>query len=460
MKPEAPVTSTRAPAKAGPDSLSDSMPESDAMDSRSDRDMQQRGRAKAHRERHDSLPLVMRASSLPGRVERALSRWQRRLRRIDRRVVTLRPEGESAGRALLSYIVDGFLLPEGVDLPRSHTHFWESREIGRILVELGFVVDAIHWTNTAFLPQSRYDLLVDVRLNLERLAPLLGPDCLRVMHAETSHRSFHNPEQQRRLDELAARRGVRIAPQKMLEENRAIESADAAIVVGNAATLATYAFAGKPMWPVPISQPVLYPFPEDKDYAACARRFLWFGSGGLVHKGLDLVLELFASLPDYHLTVCGPVDRERDFERLYHRELYETPNIRTVGWIDIGSPEFLSLARETLALVYPSCSEGMNGGTVTCMHAGLIPIVSRPTGVDLEPSEGVLLPDCRLETLRQAVVELAARPPHELAALARGAWETARRRNTREGFHLAWSTAMREILARFRPGLALSAPPA
>lgn len=402
----------------------------------------------------------MRASGLPGRVERALSRGLRRLRRVDSRVVALRPAGEPIGRALLSYVIDGFLLPRDVAPPLSHTHFWEAREIGRILVELGFAVDVIHWTNRDFQPDGRYDLLVDVRLNLERLAPRLGPDCLRVMHAETSHRSFHNPEQQRRLDELAARRGVRLAPQKMLEENRAIESADAAIVVGNQATLATYAFAGKPMWPVPISHPLLFPFPEGKDFAACARRFLWFGSGGLVHKGLDLVLELFAALPDFHLTVCGPVDRERDFARLYRRELWETPNIRTVGWVDVASPEFLAIARETLALLYPSCSEGMNGGTVTCMHAGLVPVVSRPTGVDVDPSCGVLLADCRPATLRTAVLELAGRPPAELAALARGAWETARRRNTRESFRRAWESAMRDILARFRPALAVRPPSA
>ena len=397
----------------------------------------------------------MRASGLPGRVERALSRWLRRLRRLDSRVVALHPGGEPAGRALLSYIIDGFLLPLDAELPRSHTHFWESREMGRILVDLGFAVDAIHWTNASFVPAAPYDLLVDVRLNLERLAPRLGPSCLRVMHAETSHRSFHNPEQQRRLDELAARRGVRLAPQKMLEENRAIESADAAIVIGNQATLATYAFAGKPMWPVPISQPLLYPFPDGKDFAACARRYLWFGSGGLVHKGLDLVLELFAGLPDYHLTVCGPVDRERDFARLYHRELYETPNIRTVGWVDIASSEFLAIARDSLGLLYPSCSEGMNGGTVTCMHAGLIPVVSRPTGVDVDPSCGILLADCHPETLRRTVVELSSRPPHELAALARRSWETARRRNTRASFRQGWESAMREILARFRPAIAL-----
>ena len=35
----------------------------------------------------------------------------------------------------------------------------------------------------------------------------------------------------------------------------------------------------------------------------------------MVHKGLDLVLEAFAGMPEYHLTVCGPVAKEKDFER-------------------------------------------------------------------------------------------------------------------------------------------------
>ena len=60
----------------------------------------------------------------------------------------------------------------------------------------------------------------------------------------------------------------------------------------------------------------------------------------MVHKGLDLVLEAFAATPELQLTVCGPVDRERNFNDFYRRELYRTPNIRTVGWIDVAGREF------------------------------------------------------------------------------------------------------------------------
>ncbi len=397
----------------------------------------------------------MRWRSLPGRVRRLAERELRKLRGIDERVVRLAAAGGPArARALFSYIVDPFLLPAGSELPHSHTHFWESWTMARTLAELGFEVDAIHWTNRTFVPREPYELFVDVRLNLERLGPALGADCLKVMHAETAHPSFYNPAQRARLAALASRRGIRLAPFKLLEENRAIEHADCATLVGNERTQATYRFAGKPLFPVPISQPLLYPFPEDKDFAAARHGFLWFGSGGMVHKGLDLVLDAFAGLPGHRLEVCGPVERERAFEAAYARELYRTPNIRTHGWIDIAAPGFLALTRGALALVYPSCSEGQNGGTVTCLHAGLLAVVTPEVGVDVAPSFGVLLDQPSVEAIRAAVVALSERAPGELAAMARAAWRFARDHHTRERFAAEYRRAITQILERFRPALA------
>lgn len=396
----------------------------------------------------------MRLRPLVGRGRRFLDRTLRRLRRTERRVVTLSPAGDPIGRALFSYILDPFLLPDGAEPPHSHTHFWESLAIGRTLVDLGFAVDVIHWTNQRFLPAAPYDLLIDVRINLERLAPLVGPGCLKLMHIETAHHRFYNAAQERRREELASRRGIRLAPYKTIAENRAIESADAATILGNVVTQATYAHAGKSLWPVPISQPFLSPFPEGKDYSEARRRFLWFGSGGLLHKGLDRVLEVFSALPHLGLTVLGPVEREPEFERAFARELYATPNIATRGWIDVAGPTFATIARENLALVYPSCSEGQNGGAVTCMHAGLLPVLSRESGIDLAPDRGVLLATSTLEEIRGAVLDLAARPPAELEAASRRAWEWVRAHHTRQRFAAAYRDALREILDRFRPALA------
>lgn len=382
---------------------------------------------------------------LRGELMRIRAKWWRRLRRVEQRVVTLEPAGPVRGEVLFAYVIDPFLRRAGVSVEHSHTHFWESLTMAETFRAAGFRVDVISWKNLGFTPQRRYDVAVDVRLLLERWVPFLPATTVKVFHAETAHPSFYNPAQRRRLADLKARRGFLIRPQKLIEENRAAEVADVITIIGNEQTQATYAFAGKPQVRIPISTPFTYPGPEGKDFAAARRRFLWFGSGGLVHKGLDLVLDAFAGMPDYHLTVCGPVRRERDFERAYFRELYQTPNIHAWGWIDVGSPAFLELARRTLGLVYPSCSEGTSGSAITCMHAGLVPVLSREAGV--EPAGGVLLESSSVEQIRTAVAALSEESPRQLEERARTAWSFARAHHTKETFSAAYRGFVERLVA-------------
>ena len=234
---------------------------------------------------------------------------------------------------------------------------------------------------------------------------------------------------------------------RSLQPNMAIEHADYATVLGNEFTISTYQYGNKPLYRVPISAPVQYPWPENKDFDASRRHFLWFGSGGFVHKGLDLVLEAFAEMPDYQLTVCGPIHKERDFEKAYYRELYDTSNIHTVGWIDIESPKFLEISRRCIALIYPSCSEGQSGGVVTCLHAGLIPIISYESGVDVD-GFGVVLKSCSIDTIKDSVRTISGLSRNELQNRARKAWEYSRANHTKERFAEEYRKSISAILAR------------
>lgn len=411
------------------------------------------------------------------RGKRFAGKVRRRLLGAGKRVVSLDPvssgeervqpgeEGAPRGRVLLSYILDPFrdlppdLLRDGgvePDLPHSHTHFWETWAMARTWRELGFAVDLVSWQDREWMPEEpagetpgrSYDVVIDVRSNLERWDRVLPPQTLRIFHADTAHHTFHNAAQKRRLGELESRRGARLAPRKLVEENRGAEVADVLTVLGNEFTQETYAFAGKPIVHVPVSVPRGYEWPREKDFATARRRFLWFGSGGLVHKGLDLVLEAFAGLPDLELVVCGPIREEADFELEYWRELYRTPNIRTHGWIDVESEEWLDLARRTGGLVYPSCSEGGGSSVYTCMHAGIVPLINREVSVDLDPSYSVDLEDLSVEGLRRTIRAFAQAPAKRWEAMARNARDHARRHHTKESFVRAYHRAAEEIAAR------------
>jgi glycosyltransferase involved in cell wall biosynthesis len=132
--------------------------------------------------------------------------------------------------------------------------------------------------------------------------------------------------------------------------------------------------------------------------------------------------------------------------REYRRELFETPNITVIGWVDVCSQRFVELMNRSVALVYPSCSEGQCGSVVNCLHGGLIPIISDASGIDAG-DYGRLLYTCSIDEIKEEVEFVAGLPTAELERRARAAWEYARSNHTREKFAEAYRRAVQEILS-------------
>jgi len=368
---------------------------------------------------------------------------------LDRRVILLKPEKTSQGNVLLSFINEPFLLtPDQAGVYGQHTHYWASLEIAKTFLDLGYCVDVIRWNNNKFMPQKDYSFFIDARLNLERIGPLLRKDCIKMMYIETAHWLFHMSAQYRRLLALQQRKGITLSPHKTVSPNWGIEHADCATILGNEFTISTYSYANKPLHCVPAISPVVCPWPEEKDFEACRKRFLWFGSGGLVHKGLDLVLDAFTEMPEYHLTVCGPIEQEKDFEQAFYHELYRTPNIHTVGWVDASSPQFLEITKHCVGMIYPSCSEGQSGGVATCLHAGLIPIISYESGMNVD-GFGFILKNCSIENIKDSVRMVASLSAQELKERARCAWDFARANHTREKFVEEFRKVVARIMSTY-----------
>ncbi|MBI3420993.1 MAG: glycosyltransferase [Candidatus Sungbacteria bacterium] len=360
-------------------------------------------------------------------------------------VVSLHPVYESRGSVLLSYLTQAFLLsPPELEKVR-HTNYWECREIAYAFLEAGYNVDVINWDNSAFKPRKTYAFCLDIQHNLERFASLLGPNCIKIFFIEGSHWLFQNTAEYTRLLNLQRRRGIVLTPQRNVVPNHAIEHADYVIGLGNGFVHNTYSFSKKIIAPIALSTMTTFSSPAQKDFDACRKNFVWLGGGGAVHKGLDLVLECFATMPDYSLTVCGPVHAEKDFAAAYSKELFETPNIRTVGRIDVRGKQFAEIVAKSLALIYPSCSEGQSGSVVTAMHAGLIPIISRASGVDADEF-GIMLEQSSPEEIKTAVLALSSLPADVLAQKAKTTWKYAREHHTRERFARTFREFIRTIM--------------
>lgn len=367
-------------------------------------------------------------------------------------LVSLKLKNGFKGNVLLSYIngvsngIDIFLLKDGESIPNSHTNYWESLQIAKTFLDLGYAVDVIDYSNKTFIPHKDYSFFIGARTNFERFAQILNKDCVKIVHLDTAHWLFNNCASYKRHLYLQQRKGVTITKsKKMVDKNIAIEYADYATLLGNQFTVSTYSYAKKPIYYIPISTCSVYPWPEEKDYEFCRKNFLWLGSGGLVHKGLDLVLDAFSDMPDYHLTICGPVKEEKEFESIYYKELYQLPNIHTVGWVDVSSQAFIDIMNSCIGLIYPSCSEGQSGCVVNCLHGGLIPIVSYESGVDVN-GFGVILNDCSIDEIKNSIRKVSDLTSQELKLMAQKAWEFARTKHTRERFAEGYKKAVKEIM--------------
>ncbi|WP_419911899.1 glycosyltransferase [Hoeflea sp.] len=313
----------------------------------------------------------------------------------------------SAGRghALLSYINEGVTLPEDDPFFNGHTNKWECRQIAHLLVEAGYTTDVIDFRNKRFVPEKQYDVVIDIHHNLQRLAPDLPPECKKVLHATGSYVPHLNKREAERLADLRDRRGIVCRPRRSGDGGTlqaSLETCDFVSLIGNAVTRSTYPMEQQTKITC-INATASNVFDRKIGPVPQHREFIWFGGGGAVLKGLDLVLEAFDGRRDVRLNVVGGPGGERDFLKAFKRQLFETDNITFHGFLEPTSPEFCEVAERCIAAIKPSASEGMSTAVTTTMSIGLIPIISRQTGIDLPRGSGFYLEALTSDKIIEAV---------------------------------------------------------
>lgn len=334
-------------------------------------------------------------------------------------------------RALLSYLPVAFREDPTSLSFLAHQNRWECREIGLALRDKGYVVDVVAYDSDAFSPRKKYDMVVDVGFNLDRFGHLLPESCLRVVHGTGNHWLFQNAAELKRLADLKARRGVVLMPRRMVPATFADLSADALIIVGNAFTRETFSHVTCPVHVLQVSIP-RYSQPDAvRSWTEAKRSFMWMGSHGAVHKGLDLVLEAFTQLPELHLHVVGAIEQEVDFFEHYRKELLDTGNITYHGYVHHASDAFSELARSCCALVYPSCSDANPGAAIASMFRGLIPIMSRESGLDVG-EDGIVLTNCSVPTICDEIRRISLLSDDALSSRSIGILNRARQYHTSE----------------------------
>lgn len=128
------------------------------------------------------------------------------------------------------------------------------------------------------------------------------------------------------------------------------------------------------IWPSALKNPVF-----SLDFSQKKRtNFLVYGTDGFVHKGNDILVDIFERHPEWTLYLCGTRGKEKAKEAGYRLP----PNVRAVGFVDTLSEQFNEIVKKCYYLLLPSCSEAPSTAVLTGMRHGMLPVVSRGIGLD------------------------------------------------------------------------------
>lgn len=296
------------------------------------------------------------------------------------------------GHALLYYKTDYYFM-EGVLEDRAHTNEWESFEIARILNKLGFWVDIADRTislEDIDTLEDKYDIFIGIGAGdsgryFENIAKKLKK-AIKVLYALGPEPTLSNQITQARHDFFKSRHpGVNIIVRRLIKEvdiDKSIKHVDAIFTCCNDWGIEGYKKFKKDIYRIWLSSYPVLKSSFGEILQKNQKKFLYFGGNGNITKGLDLVIESFALLPELELYIGAP-KTEEDFNAVMSGILEKSPNIHFIGFMDVKSDEFNKISSECGYVILPSSSEASATSVTTCMRRALVPIVTLEAGIDI-----------------------------------------------------------------------------
>ena len=318
---------------------------------------------------------------------------------------------------LLSYITKPFR--RGPDL--THTNMVEAIEIAKILNELEYNVDIVDYDYEGYLDQSKYNVIFGfgepfVKNFYERKTKIVSIYYATGMSIETQ-----NYNTLKRVEEFYYKKGVYLpSSARLYEKAWTIQTVlpDAIITLGNNTAMESFTkVSDKKIYTLNPSFIKIFDYKSivnKRKVTDAKKNFLWFASSGMIHKGLDLLLDVFTELNYLHLHICAPLDNEPGFKEIYKSQLTQFSNIHSYGFISLKSPKFKELLTKCASIVYPSISEGGSPAVLNvCGNGGLIPIVSQQSTLDVDDF-GYILNDLNSETIKNMIIRFSQADDSEI----------------------------------------------
>lgn len=290
-------------------------------------------------------------------------------------------------RVLISYSTRHFIFKKYA----FHPSYFESNVIASIFDKLGYRVDIVDNNYEDDIDLSQYNIIFGEGFPMYKA--LANSYLFKVYYSTGAHPFHCNDTSRKRLIDYYKKSGYFLPNSCRLIDQKwgiAASCSDVIICIGNEFTKSTFediSFNSK-FYKINPS------YTQSKSYTSfdninyIRNDFLFFGSYGLLHKGLDLYVEAAKYFPEKIFHVCGKTDEEFNFLKSLNLPL----NVKIHGFIDINSQAFNSIVCTTAFVVLPSCSEGISTAVINAVIGGaFLPIVTRESGIDI--GDDVILVD-------------------------------------------------------------------
>lgn len=302
-------------------------------------------------------------------------------------------------KILFSYDLSTVMVPSKDWGTLGHTHAPEFASILWNLTNSGFIVDVMHYLNTPQMICTDYDFIMGLGPSF-RKASKVNPRAQRILYLTEKVPSFSNAKEIERIEYLQKRHGISIPMERKGVNYLDEDFINLKAIIGIGIEKDRQYLPKVPTWFITPTGILNYNFClEDRNVNESKKHFLWFGSRGVVHKGLDLLYDVFEKHPELTLHVCGASENS-----LRLIAPFKPKNVFIHGFIKVQSDEFLSLANKCAFDLFPSCSEEVATSVLTCMNHGIIPIVTDECSIEAAGTvAGETLKDFTVETIDEAV---------------------------------------------------------
>lgn len=333
-------------------------------------------------------------------------------------------------RVLVAYL-DYFRTSRDVAGETVHTNRYELFQIINAFIRMNCVIDVCAYDDEEALEIVRskeYDIIFGMG-KVFREAINTHPDSFSILYLTESPYELSLQREQERIDYLYERRNIHW---DLYRTGRVFDKddekrADAVICMSDTAYLRDI---GKPAYR--IYPHALHNQKFTNNFAHKKKEnFLVLGTAGFVHKGIDILVEVFIKHPDWQLYLCG-----HDLPVILKKLGYNTPiaNIHDCGYVDVHGEKFLMLAEKCVYILLPSCAEGMPTGILTGMRHGMIPIVTEGIGMDVLEQYCMFFEGYKADTVEQNLIQELEIPMEQLQRKSQEIYEFANKQFTLEQF--------------------------